>query len=343
VFVPAGRISPRQLIRRHDVVIAASSGSRDVVGKAARALTDYEGGFGAFCKVLRPGPAVDPAYFAHFFKTQDYRRRASALAAGININNLRNEHLDEMRIPVPSLPVQQRIAEVLDRAEGLVAMRRAALVQLDVLIEAIFNYMFGDPATNPKQWPIAALGDLFEIARGGSPRPIDAYITDDPDGIKWITISDASGGSKYITATKRRIRRDGAQRSRSVKPGDFLLTNSMSFGRPYIMRTSGCIHDGWLVLSPRQAELDADYLYCLLGSKAIYSEFERRAGGATVKNLNIDLVRRVLIPVAPVARQREFARRVGAVEALKGRHQASLAAHHSLLGGLQFLAFRGEV
>src|SRR3989442_240269 len=82
VFVPADRISAKQKIRKYDVVIAASSGSLDVVGKAARALTDFEGGFGAFCKVLRPGQKVDPGYFAHFFKTQGYRRRVSALAAG---------------------------------------------------------------------------------------------------------------------------------------------------------------------------------------------------------------------------------------------------------------------
>ena len=100
VFVPAERISVKQKIRRNDVVIAASSGSLDVVGKAARALDDYEGGFGAFCKVLRPGPDVDPAYFAHFFSTQQYRQRMSALAAGVNINNLRNEHIGEIRIPI---------------------------------------------------------------------------------------------------------------------------------------------------------------------------------------------------------------------------------------------------
>jgi type I restriction enzyme S subunit len=81
-------------------------------------------------------------------------------------------------------------------------------------------------------WPTAGLGDIFEIARGGSPRPIDDFITDDPAGINWIMVSDATEGSKYITGTKKRIRPKGAERSRQVKPGDFLLTNSMSFGKP---------------------------------------------------------------------------------------------------------------
>lgn len=104
--------------------------------------------------------------------------------------------------------------------------------------------------------PRAELGEIFEIARGGSPRPIDAYVTDDLEGVNWISISDASDSSKYITSTKRRIKQSGVSKSRLVYPGDLLLTNSMSFGRPYIMGTSGCIHDGWLVLSDKHQRTD---------------------------------------------------------------------------------------
>ena len=343
VYVPAERISEKQKIHRNDVVIAASSGSLDVVGKAARALDDYEGGFGAFCKVLRPGPDVDPAYFAHFFRTQLYRHRVSVLAAGVNINNLRNEHLDEMQIPVPPLSEQRRIAGILDAADALRAKRRATLAQLDTLTQSIFLDMFGDPATNPKGWPTSTLGELFEIARGGSPRPIDDYITESPDGVNWIMIGDAPEGAKYITATKKKIRPEGVKRSRSVRPGDFLLTNSMSFGRPYIMRTSGCIHDGWLVLSPRKGNPVPGYFYSLLGSRALYTEFSRRAPGATVKNLNIGLVRSVLVPVPPEEKQREYAVHVSAIEAAVVPFGRSLERFESLFASLQQRAFRGEL
>ena len=343
VFVPAERISAKQKIRRNDVVIAASSGSLDVVGKAARSLADYKGGFGAFCKVLRPGPDVDPAYFAHFFRTQQYRQRVSALAAGVNINNLRNEHLDEIQIPIPALREQRRLAEILDAAQALRAKRRAALAHLDTLTQSIFLDMFGDPATNPKRWPISALEDLFEISRGGSPRPIADYISKSPDGVNWIMIGDAPEGSKYITATQKKIKPEGVKRSRSVKPGDFLLTNSMSFGRPYIMRTSGCIHDGWLVLSPRKSNVVADYFYSLLGSRALYTEFSRRAPGATVKNLNIGLVRSVVVPVPPEAKQREYEDRVSAIEGLTVPFQRSLNGLEGLVASLQQRAFRGEL
>ncbi len=73
------------------------------------------------------------------------------------------------------------------------------------------------------KWPKTTLGEVFEIARGGSPRPIDSFITESPNGYNWIMISDAVGGSKYISSTKKRIRRDGLTKTRMVHEGDFLL------------------------------------------------------------------------------------------------------------------------
>ncbi len=100
-------------------------------------------------------------------------------------------------------------------------------------------------------WQIFLLNDLCDIARGGSPRPIKKYLTNDASGVNWIKISDASASKKYIYNTAEKISLDGVKFSRIVNEGDFLLSNSMSFGRPYIMKTQGCIHDGWLVLSDK--------------------------------------------------------------------------------------------
>src|SRR5207249_135785 len=98
-------------------------------------------------------------------------------------------------------------------------------------------------------WVVKTLGEICDIARGGSPRPIEKFLTYEADGINWIKIGDATASTKYIYRTEEKIKPDGVKRSRLVNDGDFLLSNSMSFGRPYIMRTTGCIHDGWLVLS----------------------------------------------------------------------------------------------
>lgn len=153
-------------------------------------------------------------------------------------------------------------------------------------------------------WVTKKLEEVCEIERGGSPRPIDNFITDAPDGINWIKIGDTKNVTKYIYKTGEKIRPEGAKRSRMVFEGDFILSNSMSFGRPYIMKTTGCIHDGWLVL--RKPNVDQDYLYHVLGSDLVFSQFDRLAAGSTVRNLNIGLVKGVEIPVPPLPEQQRI-------------------------------------
>lgn len=157
------------------------------------------------------------------------------------------------------------------------------------------------------EWPEVTLGDLCHIARGGSPRPIKSFLTDTADGINWIKIGDATAGDgKYIASTQEKIRPEGLKMSRLVEPGDFLLSNSMSFGRPYIMRTTGCIHDGWLVLRDKSHRFDPDYLYYFLGSDLAFRQFDALAAGSTVRNLNTDLVKTVKVILPPLEEQRRI-------------------------------------
>ena len=115
------------------------------------------------------------------------------------------------------------------------------------------------------KWPLVKIDELCGVERGASPRPIRDFITDSSDGVNWIKIGDAKVGSKFIFETAEKITREGAERSRWVHPGDFILSNSMSYGRPYIMATDGCIHDGWLLLREEPSLLDKDFLYRILG------------------------------------------------------------------------------
>jgi len=155
-------------------------------------------------------------------------------------------------------------------------------------------------------WPLVPIGDLCIIERGASPRPIHDFITNAPDGVNWIKIGDAEVGAKYITTTKERVTPEGAAKSRRVKPGDFILSNSMSFGRPYVMATDGCIHDGWLLLRDQSAHLDQDFLYNILGSDRVFAQFKQAAIGGVVNNLNSEIVRGVQIPLPPLEVQKEI-------------------------------------
>lgn len=151
-------------------------------------------------------------------------------------------------------------------------------------------------------WQTKKLGEIFNIERGGSPRPIEEYITDDKNGINWIKIGDTKGVTKYITKTNEKIKPEGLKKTRMVYEDDFILSNSMSFGRPYIMKTNGCIHDGWLVIRKNE-NIDNNYLYYVLTSNQVYVQFSTLAKGSTVKNLNIAAVKEVEIPVPPLETQ----------------------------------------
>ena len=163
------------------------------------------------------------------------------------------------------------------------------------------------PFDVPKGWVWTTLGAINDIARGGSPRPIKDFLTDDEDGVNWIKISDTTRDGKYIDSVKERIRKEGVKKSRMVYKGDFLLTNSMSFGRPYILNVDGCIHDGWLVISPIGNAYTADFLYYLLSSSFALDQFTEVASGGVVINLNSAKVSDTLFPLPPIGEQQRIA------------------------------------
>ena len=190
------------------------------------------------------------------------------------------------------------------------------------------------PFELPRGWEWVNFGSVSEIERGGSPRPIKSFFTTDEDGLNWIKIGDTDQGGKYITSTNEKIKKEGLSKTRMVYPGDFLLTNSMSFGRPYITKIEGCIHDGWLRISPPEA-LDKDYLYNLLSSPYVRSVFIAAAAGAVVMNLNADKVRDLLIPVPPIIEQHRIVAKVDELMALcdqlENQHNNAAVAHEKLV------------
>lgn len=144
----------------------------------------------------------------------------------------------------------------------------------------------------------------MSIVRGASPRPIKNYITNDPDGISWIKIGDVSPNAKYITTTAEKITREGAAKSRHLNVGDFILSNSMSFGRPYILKTDGCIHDGWIAMSDFEKIISSGYLYEVLNSELVQKYWKKKANdGGAMSNLNSDIVRGTIIPIPSLTEQ----------------------------------------
>ena len=162
--------------------------------------------------------------------------------------------------------------------------------------------------TYPQEWMEKLFNDFMKIKRGASPRPIERYLTKSTDGVNWIKIGDAPRFGKNITSTAEKITPHGAVQSVSVYPGDFILSNSMSFGRPYILNIDGCIHDGWLRLYDFQAEANDEFLYYLLSSSYVKKQYEAFAAGSGVQNLNKEVVKKVTVHLPSLPEQEEIAR-----------------------------------
>jgi len=270
-----------------------------------------------------------------------------SLAKGVKPGINRNE-VYGIDVSSPPLPEQKRIVEILDEAfeaiDKAIANTERNISNAEELFESKRDSVF---TKADSRWKSSTLGDICRIQRGGSPRPIKQYLTEREDGINWIKIADASAGHKYITNTRQKIISEGIQRSRLVHPGEFLLSNSMSFGRPYILRIEGCIHDGWLVLGDFQNELTEDYLYHFLSSGEAKLQLERLAVGSTVRNLNTKSVSKVSIRYPEMKEQSVICAHLDSLDARSRDLVAKATAKKLLLDVLKQSilqkAFTGEL
>ena len=247
---------------------------------------------------------IDKRFLYHFFDW-DVENIKKESGTGTTMMHVSKKSMDSRIINLPSLKIQQKIVAKLDTILAEIEIAKAAAEDNAKNTEALFqSYLSKIIKNESENSKTVKLGMICEIARGGSPRPIDKFITNDKDGINWIKIGDATRSKKYIYETREKIIKEGVSRSRLVKDGDFLLSNSMSYGRPYIMRTTGCIHDGWLVLSKYEEFLDIDFFYYLLSSAIVVRQFDSLAQGSTVSNLNKELVSRVEVKLPSLSKQK---------------------------------------
>ena len=334
-------------VKKGSLMICTASGSKSHLGKVAFIDDDYGYAFGGFMGMLTPLNGLSPRYLFHLMTSEDYKDFIGALSDGANINNLTFDNLKRFPVPVPPLAEQQRIVGLLDEAfEGLATAKANAEKNLQnarALFESHLQSVF---TQRGKRWVDRTLDQVCIVERGSSPRPIKEYFTTEPDGVNWIKIGDTEEGGKYVYSTGQKITPEGAKQSRFVKEGDFILTNSLSYGRPYIMKTSGYIHDGWFVLRLNMA-IDTDYFYYLLSSPVVQLQFASLASGSVVKNISGDLVKKAVLPIPPLEHQHIIVEKLLALEEetqrLESIYKQKLAALDALKKSLLHKAFSGQL
>ena len=315
--------------------------------------------------LIKPNKYISNKYLLYYLQSPLCYDSVRGSMKGVGITRITLKQIEKWELPLPPLSEQERIVcqienwlSLIDTIEKgkeniSIALKQAKSKILDLAIHGklVPQDPNDEPASellkriNPKaeitcdnpqyvklpfkipnSWEWCRLGTVNEIARGGSPRPIKDYLTNDVSGINWIKIGDTTKDGKYIDSVKEKIRPEGAKKSRFVHKGDFLLTNSMSFGRPYILNVDGCIHDGWLVISPIGNAYTSDFLYYLLSSSFAFEQFANVASGGVVTNLNSDKVADTKFPLPPINEQERIVAKTEELFAQLDKIESSLQA-----------------
>ena len=256
-----------------------------------------------------------------------------ALAAGGVVNNLNSELVQSTIAMIPSLPEQVVIGKFFSKLDNLITLHQRKYDKLTKVKKSMLDKMFPKNGSNVPEirfkgfsdtWEQRKFGDCVLIQRGGSPRPIEDYITNDENGVNWIKIGDVAAGSRYITSTKEKIKPEGVKKSRCVEVGDLILSNSMSFGRPYIMQINGCIHDGWLLIRDEKKMFNLEYLLQLLSSDYMFNQYKALAAGGVVNNLNSELVQSTIAMIPSLPEQVVIGKFFSKLDNLITLHQREL-------------------
>ncbi len=278
---------------------------------------------------LDPARAHSPFYY-YWFRSPEGRDRIRSIVTQVAAAGIRGSDLSRLAIPAPPLPTQMAISSILGALDDRIDLNRRMNETLEELARTIFKSWFvdfdpvraraegrrplgmdaktaamfpdrlvcPDGATLPETWVVSSLGELCQIGRGGSPRPINDYMNGE---IPWIKISDATAaGGPFVFETKERLKTSGVDKSVSVSPGDLILSNSASCGIPVFIELSGCIHDGWLWFRELRR---ISKLYLFHALRELSAHLVHIADGSVQKNLNTALVgqQNVLVPPASVA------------------------------------------
>lgn len=242
-----------------------------------------------------------------FFYALDYAKDDLALkAVKSTVLSLRLPIIEKFVLYAPGKAEQKRIADCLTSLDEVIAAQGRKVEALKAHKRGLMQQLFPrEGETRPSlrfpefrdapEWDERKLGELTTIVRGGSPRPIDDFLTLEAVGLNWLKIGDVDREAKYITGTAEKVLPEALSKTRVIQPGDFILSNSMSFGRPYISTITTCIHDGWIAVTNVPDSLNREFLYYSLLSDRSQKYFVDQAAGSGVKNLNKDIIKLLVL------------------------------------------------
>ena len=320
VYVDKSKVSDEQYLRKGDILICASSGSKNLVGKAASVDFDRECTFGAFCKAVRPNEDVVD-YLGVYFQSPVYRRKISEVAIGANINNIRNVHIDELEVPLFSRDEQQEIVKKIQLVLDIISKRKDEISSLDDLIRARFVELFGDPVSNSYGLPEATLPELGEFGRGVSKhRP-----RNDPKLLggeyPLIQTGDIANAGLYITSYNSTYSELGLKQSKMWDKGTLCITIAANIAKTSILEFDACFPDSVVGFTANEKTNNIFIHYWFSFFQAI---LESQAPESAQKNINLKILSELKVIVPEKEKQDEFVEFIHQVDKSKVAVQKAL-------------------
>ena len=348
-------VAPYGVVYPNDVVYTKSPLKTNPYGIIKTNLTATTGIVSTLYAVFHCKQNVLPRFVQDYFSSE--HRLNNYLFPIVNIGAKHDMKISDENslhgiVVFPPLPEQEKIAEILQTQDKLIELQQRKIEELKKLKKAYLSKMFPKKGCNVPEirfpgftdpWEQRKFSELVQIERGGSPRPIDDFITDAPNGLNWVKIGDAPTQGNYITKTAEKIRPEGLSKTREVHPGDLILSNSMSFGKPYIMGIDGCIHDGWLLIRNTYGVFDLTFLCHLLGTPQMLGQYRSLAAGSTVNNLNKELVGNTVVTIPSITEQRVLGDYLEQLDHLITLHQRKLEEMKKYKKSLMQLLLTGIV
>lgn len=290
---------------------------------------------------------IYPNYLRHVLVSDPFHLKFMSTVSGVGGSLLRARpaFVEKIKIPLPPIPEQKRIADILDRAEALRAKRRAALTQLDELTQSIFIDMFGEPVTNPKGWPTVECANACErITVGVVVKPASYYVSSGVPALRSLNIKPGYISLKDLVYFSEHDNNTKLAKTK-LKAGDLAIVRT---GQPGTSAVVPADLDGvnaidLLIATPYTNIVNSVFLCQFFNSSGGRSIVLTAQRGQIQKHLNVGSLNESCIPLPPIELQQEFARRVAALKKLKALHKASLTELDELFASLQYRAFRGEL
>lgn len=248
---------------------------------------------------------VNPVYIKYYCQSTQYRNWIKSFSTGSTRGNINAQTLGNMDIPLPSREQQDFIVRVLSPIDEKIKLNQKINDNLQQQAAALFESWFVnyDPwdGVQPSEWENAPLGSFVEIKRGGSPRPIQDFLSD--SGLRWLKISDVTSlSSPFVLEIKEHIKEEGLRKTVFLHAGELVLSNSATPGIPKILDVDTCIHDGWLYFP--KSELSKYYLYLFF--KHIRKELVALGNGSVFTNLKTDILKAFPATKADESTLKEF-------------------------------------